>query len=252
PATIAKHEYICIHRPYFDVKFEDFHSNSDRLENDELYEKYSKGFHKEKSKEVILQPATNHQDWKWVIMWQGWKILLDCTRGAKYCNPDMFGMYISNDWKGWGLQELLENLMLEFDQELKKSETDSLDQMWAIVRVIGLWLNNDDMDLISMHTSQTPFQYRSLQLCALLTALSAIKLMGELKPDSKFLDLPLVITSFLRWSYSLPDYGIEGDTVAWRRDAVAYFKTAGLDPNKGVSRTAHILEKLEESSNDEE
>lgn len=46
--------------------------------------------------------------------------------------------------------------------------------------------------------------------CALLTALSAIEQAGELKADSKYVDLTLVISYFLEWSHDLPKYGMEG------------------------------------------
>jgi hypothetical protein len=32
-------------------------------------------------------------------------------RRSTYCDPDNFGMYIYNDFNGWGLQELMENLV---------------------------------------------------------------------------------------------------------------------------------------------
>lgn len=45
------------------------------------------------------------------MMWESWKMFCDWRRRAKYCDPDNFGMYICNDWYGWGLQELMENLV---------------------------------------------------------------------------------------------------------------------------------------------
>lgn len=82
--------------------------------------------------------------------------------------------------------------------------------------------------------------------CALLTALAALEDGGELKPDSKFLDLPLVISSFLEWAHDLDAYGIDEDAVEWRTHAVAYFTKAGLDVEKGVYGTAKLLEMLKE------
>jgi hypothetical protein len=80
--------------------------------------------------------------------------------------------------------------------------------------------------------------------CALLTALSAIDRAGELKPNSRFLDLALVIGYYLELSHDLPAYGIEGACVCWRREAVLLFKKANLDPAKGLFDTERRLEDL--------
>lgn len=83
--------------------------------------------------------------------------------------------------------------------------------------------------------------------CALLTALATIESAGELSPESKFLDLPIVISSFLEWSDDLEKYGIKGDAIFWRPHAVGYFTKAALDPSRGVFGTEKLLEKLKEA-----
>jgi hypothetical protein len=86
----------------------------------------------------------------------------------------------------------------------------------------------------------------SLMGCALLTSLNVLDGAGELKSDSKFLDLPLVISCFLEWAHDLEAYGIDDGETDWLEHAVMYFKKARLDPNKGVARTAKRLEGLTE------
>lgn len=70
---------------------------------------------------------------------------------------------------------------------------------------------------------------------ALLAGLAAIEEISELKADSKFLDLGIVITSFLHWAEDHENYGIEDEAVAWRKHAVAYFDRSGLGFDKGIS-----------------
>ena len=72
---------------------------------------------------------------------------------------------------------------------------------------------------------------------ALLTALHAIETAGELKPDSRLLDLTLVIGYYIEFSHDLPEYGIEGDCVAWRKEAIAYFEQGKLDTSKALAST---------------
>ena len=81
--------------------------------------------------------------------------------------------------------------------------------------------------------------------CAFLTVISAIDHAGELKRDSKFLDLALVIGYYLEASHDLPAHGIEGECVSWRKEAVALFKKGKLDPKKALFGTADRLKALE-------
>ncbi|KAF2036115.1 hypothetical protein EK21DRAFT_83828 [Setomelanomma holmii] len=67
--------------------------------------------------------------------------------------------------------------------------------------------------------------------CALLTTWSAIEHADELKPTSRFPDLALVISQYLDPSHDLPNYGIEGAFVSWRREAVTFFKKGKARPS---------------------
>ena len=63
---------------------------------------------------------------------------------------------------------------------------------------------------------------------ALLTMLNTLKDAGEPKPDSRFLDLPLVVGYYLEASHDLPEYGVEGKCVAWHKEVVKLSKGANL------------------------
>lgn len=82
---------------------------------------------------------------------------------------------------------------------------------------------------------------------ALLRALAALDSAEEINPESAFIDIPIVISSFLEWSSDLSDYGIEDDATAWRPHAAAYLKKGGFDLDKGVHGTAQLLEDAEPS-----
>lgn len=83
---------------------------------------------------------------------------------------------------------------------------------------------------------------------ALLRGLAALDFADELKPDTNFPDIPIVITSLLEFSSDLSDYGIEGDAVKWRPHAAAYFKKGKFPNEKGISNTKEILESAKGSS----
>ena len=64
--------------------------------------------------------------------------------------------------------------------------------------------------------------------------------------------MALVIAYYLELSHDLPAYGIEGECVAWRKEAVKQFKKGNLDPDKGLFATKLRIEKLEEVDASEE
>jgi hypothetical protein len=75
--------------------------------------------------------------------------------------------------------------------------------------------------------------------------LSAIDQANELTPESRFLDLALVIGYYLELFHDLPAYGIEGSCVCWRKEAVLLFKKGKLDAKKGLFDTARRLKEFE-------
>jgi hypothetical protein len=86
---------------------------------------------------------------------------------------------------------------------------------------------------------------------ALVRALAALDHAGELKADTEFLDIPIVITSFLEWSSDFEEYGIEDEATAWRSHAAAYFKKGRFEADKGLAGTAKLTEEAEPTDENE-
>jgi hypothetical protein len=138
--------------------------------------------------------------------------------------------------------------MIEFDKAFRSKGDKRIEEMWIVISAVGLWLNGDENigALINNEDGDTTCELIGLMGCALLAALAIIDTAGELRPDSRFLDLTLVIAYYLELSHDLPAYGIEGECVAWRREAVKYFKKGKLDPERGLAATKLRIEKLEQ------
>lgn len=96
-------------RPRFDYEIEN--RITDEHDEDEVREWYANSFDAENRAGVILEPIEDHPEHKWCMIWDGYNMFLDYSRRSKYCCPDNFGMYIYNDWEGWGYQELLQNFV---------------------------------------------------------------------------------------------------------------------------------------------
>ena len=43
------------------------------------------------------------------MMWKSWQLLCEWSARGNYTIPDLFGMYIFNDFHGYGMMELAEN-----------------------------------------------------------------------------------------------------------------------------------------------
>ena len=108
------YDYICISRPFFDVKAENWLTWSNdpdaHLDEDDLFdEMYKPILEQEKKDSIFKSPPEKHPEHKWVMMASAWLKLDWLCRKARYCDPDLFGLSLYTDWKAWGLVEILEN-----------------------------------------------------------------------------------------------------------------------------------------------
>ncbi|KAH6618862.1 hypothetical protein C7974DRAFT_427094 [Boeremia exigua] len=223
---------------------DDNEDDEDEDEDDED-DLYGKGFDAEEKAGVVLEPSRDHPEHKWCIMWEGFKMCMDYVRRSKYCCPDLFDMYITNDFEGYGYQELIENFMgvVAFDGSLKKKDEDALKRTWAIVSALSLWLNEvNQRPLMGNENGEKTQAIIELIGYTLLRGLAALDFEGQVKPDTDFLDVPIVITSLLEFSDSLEDYGIDAEALEWRPHAAAYFKKGGFAIEKGVFAAKKVLE----------
>jgi hypothetical protein len=111
----APYSYVCVHRPFFDVEAQNWVTwtedpSSHLSEKKDVVERLYKPCY-EQSKKIYKAPASEHPEHKWVMMWGAWLKADVLSRKAKYCDPDAFGMYLYNDWQGWGMQEIGENMV---------------------------------------------------------------------------------------------------------------------------------------------
>lgn len=61
-----------------------------RLDEDQLQAKYNESI-KEKNM-MFPKLATDHPEWKWIIRWDSWRMLIDHYVKEQYSNPGRFGM----------------------------------------------------------------------------------------------------------------------------------------------------------------
>jgi hypothetical protein len=85
----------------------------------------------------------------------------------------------------------------------------------------------------------------------LLRALAALHHADEINASISFIEIPLVISSFLEWSSDLEDYGVDEEYLSWRAHPPAYFKKGKFGTDKTALGAAELVEEAESSTEDE-
>lgn len=151
-------------------------------------------------------------------------------------------MYIYNDFHGYGLVELIENLLIEFNEAYGKKDVE---KMWCVAAVMAHWLNHPGTDpWLSIDDGERTEETFGVIGCMLLTVLDFIEREKELKADSKFHDLGLIMTLFIKSAIAPAEIPLEAG-LEWREAVVAYSKLAKIDLAKvGVDGMAEPLKEF--------
>ncbi|KAK8050732.1 hypothetical protein PG994_012462 [Apiospora phragmitis] len=228
----ATFEYLTLPRPTHDFEKEanEAEDSPDEDESDEFYQAQFEG-------DFLQEPIAKHPEHKWFAFWQTWKLLCDWQQAADFCDPDSFGMYVYDDFAGWGLQECIERM--------KERDEDTVKHMWAVTAAmahwlmvvqLGPWMGCDDAERISETWGAIGTMF--------LTALNELDRAGLLKADSPIKDLPLVMAIYLKWSADLDEME---DELSWRPNVIAYAKKAGIDlATSGLFGAGELVSALEE------
>jgi hypothetical protein len=82
------------------------------------------------------KPAAEHPDHPWVFTFAGQQKFLTSILQLNLRNPDCFGMYVYNDSYGWGTMEVVENILVDFQEA-----EGNWKEQWAMCEAIAmLWL----------------------------------------------------------------------------------------------------------------
>lgn len=99
-------EWITLPRPMWDV-WSQYGSNLERMDDDAQKE-LQKDVQKQHEK-YFEKPVEENPDWPWVVSRQGWDVFNNNDLAAWKRDQDEAGMYVYNDFTGYGLQEVIEN-----------------------------------------------------------------------------------------------------------------------------------------------
>jgi hypothetical protein len=93
---------------------------------------------------MCKKPAEDYPDHKWIVTQKGFALSLEWLQQVENRHQENFDMYISNDFNGYGICEVMENILLAFAKEEKKKRIDPM-AMWSVVESLALFLRGDHL-----------------------------------------------------------------------------------------------------------
>ncbi|KAJ3565697.1 hypothetical protein NPX13_g7410 [Xylaria arbuscula] len=86
-----------------------------------------------------FKPVAANPEHPWVISWAGFKKFRNQFIHNFVRDPEHFGMYMYNDFAAYGSLEVLENLLLDFE-EAEKEQRGGWREQWAVCEAAVHWL----------------------------------------------------------------------------------------------------------------
>jgi hypothetical protein len=191
-------EYLTIIRPLFDCRRQYINRKREvRLDWDAvsaLSEKYDE------------KPAIDHPKYKWIFSKPALGIWKELCQQSENRHPEAFETYLSTDFYGYELQEVVENAIVWFAKEFNRplKNRDSV-KLWTIVEGLALYLCQENlMPWYLIDDSTRVADTMHLVGLALPAALNRLEHDGLLRPGSPVKNLALVLSMFFHWAQDSP------------------------------------------------
>ncbi|CAI7658626.1 unnamed protein product [Penicillium glandicola] len=156
---------------------------------------------------TTLEPASEHLGEKWIFTNAGVAKWIATKQGTSVRDPDNFDMYVYNDFFGYAIMELVENLLLDFDEA-----AGDWKMQWAICEAAGLYFQTDAiMPMVGCDDGKTVNKVCVAFATMFLTMLATLERNDLFKPDSEVKNIGAIIGLFIRFIVDLEPYNIIWD-----------------------------------------
>lgn len=96
----------------------------------------------EEGKCMCMQAADAHPNHPWIVTKAGYDLYKEWAHQLHCRDPDNFGMCITSKWDGYGASEVVENMFLAFNKEVKKSKKKREPLViWSHIEGMALFLD---------------------------------------------------------------------------------------------------------------
>lgn len=117
-------------------------SDGDEEEDEEEYEDNSQARCDDGETCTCNKPAEDYPQHQWVVTKKGYEMALEWVEQREKRCQDNFDLYIFNRYNGYGISEVIENMLLAFAKEDKKKRIDPM-AMWSVIESMALFLRGD-------------------------------------------------------------------------------------------------------------
>ncbi|CAG8908551.1 unnamed protein product [Penicillium egyptiacum] len=191
--------YICLGRTPWNNKE---HESEDE-EDEESIEQKKKDDAADDA--TTLEPASEHPGEKWIFTEAGVAKWIALNRSTDVRNPDNFGMYVYNDFFGYAVMELVENLV-DFDEA-----AGDWKMQWAICEATGLYFQTDAMmPLLGCDDGETMNEVFITFATMFLAMLATLERNDLFESDSEVKNIGAIIGLFIRFIVD-----VEGCSIDW-------------------------------------
>ncbi|EON68928.1 hypothetical protein W97_08186 [Coniosporium apollinis CBS 100218] len=176
------------------------------------------------------KPLSEHPDWPWRVSKPARKMAAKYAQDVDKRDPDIFGMYIYNDYHGYGTAEVIENMLLAWTTEYQKKDS-SVWELWKHTEAIAHFfaLMPELIGFGNLEDGERVNEILNVIGLALLSTLNKLEAASLLKPDGPVKDLELVLCLMLDFCSG---YDVDFEDVVWPHQVVAYANKAGLKLDK--------------------
>ncbi|KAL3490487.1 hypothetical protein BJX62DRAFT_140156 [Aspergillus germanicus] len=201
---------------------------------------------------ICNKPAAEHPEHPYTVSISGYRKFIDLVAHTNLRSPDAFDMYIFNDYEGYGILEVLQNLVLDFIEA-----KDNWKEQWAVCESIPLyWISNALMPFTMIDGSDVD-AITGLLARMFLTMLANLESADLLKPNSEVKNLQYVMAQYLMLASEMREYNLlsEDDSakVEGHFDAyvLAYAKKYQIKL-QGPSNLDELLKSIEEEFDEDD
>ncbi|KAI6777977.1 uncharacterized protein J7T54_008311 [Emericellopsis cladophorae] len=139
---------------------------------------------------------------------------------AHFRNPDMFAMYTFNDHHAYGVMEVVENMLLDFDEARKANEWR---EMWALVESMVLFVQFGGGSDMCMADDVERVEGLAMSIARLiLTTLSTLESHDQLKEGSDIKNLGWMLALTHAMSGTLREMSVMGPTAPTKAKAFKF------------------------------
>ncbi|PVH69177.1 hypothetical protein DL98DRAFT_598877 [Cadophora sp. DSE1049] len=190
-------KFVCVPRPFWDFRLEYKGENEDDEDEgvDSLQEKKSETL--KEARKTWLKPAAEFPGYAWALSLKARKLIKKYDLQTQKRDQDSLGMFIYNDFTGYGLQEVVQNQLSAFHKGFLSDKPNPF-ALWYMMESLAWWFTSTDTTLWnmiddSMRVSDT------LQIVglAILSTLNILEQADLLKNDSIIPNIPLILSLFL-------------------------------------------------------